>query len=90
MDPVALPGLKPWVYPHDSTSLGSLPAEGLSETQQVEEVWSTARAGENLSSYTFPRQRLNQVQNDSSRDPLVLVACGQSLNGHVLPWFCVF
>lgn len=30
------------------------------------------------SNYVFPRQRLKQVQSDSSRELLVLVACGKA------------
>lgn len=76
MDPRALPGLEPSLNPPDSASLNSLPSKGLSETHQGGKVRSAAGAAENLSTYTFPRGRLNQVQIDPSREPLVLVACG--------------
>lgn len=77
MDSGAPPGLELSVYPLDSASLDSLPSKGILEMQKIGEVRSAAGATDNLSTYTFPRRRLNLVQNDSSRKPLVLVACGQ-------------
>jgi hypothetical protein len=49
-----------------------------STTQKWAEDGNATDKTENLTSYTFPRQRLKQVQVDPSREPLVLVACGQS------------
>lgn len=78
MDSVTQPGLGPSTYPSDIASRDSLPPKGLPETQQIGETGHAAGAAEGLSTYKFPRQRLKQVQTDSSREPLVLVACGLS------------
>lgn len=74
MDSGALSGLEPSVHPSNIAS----PAKGLLETQQIGETQHVTAAAENLSTYNFSRQRLRQAQTDSSREPLVLVACGLS------------
>ncbi len=61
-----------------SGSSHSLPTPLPSEAPKVAEDGKAAEEAENLATYTFPRQRLKQVQVDPSREPLVLVACGQS------------
>ena len=76
MDPTAQPSLGPSVHHSKIVSPDLLPPKGLPETQQIGETLQAAGAAENLSTYAFPQQRLKQVQNDSSREPLVLVACG--------------
>lgn len=84
MDPGAPNDLEASLYPPDPALLDPLASKGLPETQKTGEAPSAVGAAEDLSTYTFSRRRLNPVQKDSSREPLVLVACGQSCLG---VWF---